>query len=232
MSSYDESFDGGVNLPPDDVPRFAFEEAEVILDEFAAGQDEEFQRSWMKCKFMATAYAYGDYYDGEMHPALALSRGWEELQIAFTGRGEAFLSGAVLHLYCSLPNKRAERAYMKVVKRAFKAAEEATPKRAKRMFMKKYRNAPLIDPIDGSFTLDPVLPVEGVRLRTWALAHQLDADHIEEQFHWLEHADRLETSDDILEAIEEFEDAPTDHRPGRPVLQLLDGGKTTQGTDK
>ena len=223
--NYDDGED--FELPPDDVPRFAYEAAEEVLDRWASRQDAGFQRAWMKTKGMAALYAYGDYFDGVMHPVLAMSRGWEELQIAFTGQGEAFLSGAVLHLWNSLPDVKAEKSFGRVVRKAFKAAEGATPSKAVRLYMKKYRNAPLRNPDDG-FTLEPVLPAQGVRLREWALAGNLDVDAVEEQFMWLEMADRSgdDEDDDPHTAL------AAEVQQGGPWLQLLDGGKSDQETSK
>lgn len=205
-----ESSFNGYDLPPDDTPRFAFEVVEEQLDEFAIDQDAEFQRSWMKTRFMVTAYAYGDWYQPGMHPALALARAWEELQIAFTGRGEAFLSGAVLHLWNTLPNAKAEKRFEKLLRNAFAEAERATPDDAARLYLREYRDAPLRNPDDG-FTLDPLLPVRGIRLREWALGEELDPDDIEEHFNWLELADRHGDQ-------EREEDS-------RPVLTIVDGGR-------
>lgn len=221
-------------LPPDTVPRFAYEVAEAILDDFAAQQEADFQRAWMKAKFMATAYAYGDFWDGVMHPNLAMARGWEELQIAFTGRGEAFLSGAVLELWCRLPAE-AEDDFAHAVKKAWKKAEKKTPKTAKRLYLEKNRMADLRHPDEG-FILEPLLPTRGIRLREWALSEDLDADRVEEQFFWLEMADR---SLDRNSADEDYWDDETpkpkkkkhshrsDETPMGKVLPftVLDGGK-------
>jgi hypothetical protein len=212
--------DNDLILPPDNVPRFAYEEAEEHLDLYAARQDESFQRAYMKTKYMATAYAYGDFFTEGMHPELAMSRGWEELQIAFTGQGEAFLSGAVLHLWNMLPDHKAEKAFGRTVKKAFALAEKATPLKAVRLYMKEFRLSELRHPDDG-FILEPVLPASGIRLREWALAEQMDADLVEEQFEWLERADRL-GEDAVLEA------API-AQTARQMFQVLDGGLDSQG---
>jgi hypothetical protein len=219
---YDDDFD----LPPDDVPRFAYEEAEGVLDRFASRQGAEFQRAYMKLKGMAALYAYADFYDPDYSPALAVARGWEELQIAFTGRGEAFLSGAVLNLWNYCTTKKSEKGLERAVKKAFKAAEAATPPDAVRLYLSEHRNEPLRHPDEG-FVLEPYLPCAGIRLREWALGQNLDADHVEEQFMWLEMADRgLDPDDDT----DDTDDRTIAGR--RPRLQVLDGGKTTQGTKK
>ena len=202
-------------LPPDDTPRFAYEQAEEVFDQWAAQQTADFQRAWMKAKFMAAAYAYGDFFNGEVHPSMAMSRGWEELQIAFTGRGEAFLSGAVLELYCRLPNRKKEREFAKVVTRAFNLAEECTPGDAERLYMRKDRTAAPRGPDEG-FTLDPLVPCRGIRLREWAMAEGVDPDAAEEQLFWLELADR------------QLAAKPTDEEPEeeqKPTLRLLQGGQ-------
>lgn len=187
------------DIPPDTTPRFAYEEAESILDRFAQTQDDTYRRAWQKVKFMATAYAYADYwddwpYDEPMNPALAIARGWEELQIAFTGRGEASISGAVWQLWDVIPNKKAEAAFMKAVKAAFKAAEEATPGNAKRLYLKKHRLAPLFHFMQQHWYPNVLMPNDGVRFRTWWQKDPEqkveEQDDILEQLEWVEMADR------------------------------------------
>lgn len=191
----------------DNVPRFAYEEAEAILDRFAQTQDDTYRRAWQKVKFMAAAYAYADYwddwpYDEPMNPALAMARGWEELQIAFTGRGEASISGAVWQLWDVIPSKKAEAAFVKAVKAAFKAAEKATPSNAKRLYIKKYRLAPLFNFMQEHWAPDILMPNGGVRFRAWWQKDQpndvTEQDDILEQLKWVEMADRDLSSTDTL----------------------------------
>ncbi len=201
-----------ITTKPDTTPRFAYEHARDHLDNYARRQDFEFRRAYMKMKFMAAAYAYADYFHPHAHYELAMARGWEELQIAFTGRGEAFLSGAVLHLWNSCVDDKAEKSLHRAVVKAFQLAEKETPREADRLYLRSYREAPIRNP-DSGFTLEPVLPVSGIRLREWAVSQMLDPDVVEEQFAWVEYADRMgddggvrriEDEPDAMQALEAF----------------------------
>ncbi len=213
-------------------PRFAFEEAEEHFDAFAIEQPAEFQRAWMKTKFMVVAYAYGDYFAPDVSVDAAMARGWEELQIAFTGRGEAFLSGAVLHLWNCLPDDEAEQEFFDVVRAAWHAAEVATPTGVDRLYTQRQRGAVVRNPDDG-FTLAPVLPSHGVRLREWELGLHHDPQDIDEVFDWL---GRAEEKTDVSEIGDEecdgwydedgngYEYGDIPPPPGGPSLRLLPGG--------
>lgn len=205
---------------PSEEPRFAYEEAEKVFDDFVEKKgDMEFRRAWMKTKAMCAVYAYGDFYTEETHPSVALARGWEELQMAFTGRAEAFLTGAVLHLWNCLPPGTTEKSFMRVAVKAWQKAENETPKTAARLYLTKYRKKPLRDPESG-FTLDPLLPCAGIRLREWAVVEMKDPDEVEHQYAWLEHLDRGFDLEDMGDSISEI------------GLRLLPGGKNSQGTEK
>lgn len=211
-------YDSEIELPPEE-PRFAYEEAEKVFDAFTVKKgDPEFHRAWMKTKAMCAVYAYADFYSEETHPAVAMARGWEELQMAFTGRAEAFLTGAVLHLWNCLPPGITEKEFMRVVVRAWQKAEDKTPKKATRLYLTKYRKAVARQPEDG-FILDPLLPCAGVRLREWAVAEMKDPDEVEHQFTWLEALDRGFN----LEEIDSAESVG---------LRLIPGGKDSQGTNR
>ena len=176
-------------------PRFAYEKAEAILDAFASTQDDVFRRAWQKAKFMATAYAYADYYDEfpDQEPvsvAVAMARGWEELQIAFTGRGEASMTGAVWQLWDVLPGRKAEKKFIQAVKAAWAAAEKATPKDAVRLYGLVYRNAPLFRFVDDVWTPNVLMPNDGVRYRLWWEKDPdmdvEDQDDVAEHLAWLD----------------------------------------------
>lgn len=178
-----------VDLPEDDTPRFAYEFAETVFNEFAQKQAGAYQRAWMAVRFMCASRAHAEWWvnDGSMHPALALARGWEELQIAFTGHGEAYMSGAVLHLWNTLPEDQ-DKPFRAEIKRAWSLAEEHTPKKAKRLFNKSYRLKEPFDPTK-PLVFNPVLPNQGVRVREWALENGFDPSFTEEAFLWIEEAE-------------------------------------------
>jgi hypothetical protein len=187
----------------DDIPRFAYEEAEAILDAFAQTQDDVYRRAWQKAKFMATAYAYADYFDdypGEqpVYPALALARGWEELQIAFTGRGEASMTGVVWQLWDVLPGKKAEKKFVQAVRRAWEAAEKATPSHALRLYEKEDRLARPFRFMDEVWMPNVLMPNEAVRCRVfWQKDPDVDIrdqDDVAEHLEWVEFSE-LEPSE-------------------------------------
>lgn len=211
------------DLPPEE-PRFAFEHAEAVFDEFnEVFGDAEFRRAMAKTKAMAAIYAWSDHYCEDTHPATALARGWEEMQIAFTGRGEAFMTGAVLHLWNCLPPGITEAEFEAVVREAFEAAEEHTPQDAPRLYLQRYRNAEIRHPDDG-FTLDPILPMAGVRVRDWAETEGHDCEAIEDALTWIELADREGRWETIRQEFgPDADDEPT---PPQPRLTLLPGGRS------
>jgi hypothetical protein len=195
--------------------RFAYEHAEAFLDAFAAQQDDEFIRGYLKLKGMTALYAYVDYHLPHRPREEAMARGWEELQIAFTGRGEAFLSGAVLQMWNCCDEDKGERAFERAVKKAFKLAEEATPAAARRLYTKGDRQAPIRHPDEG-FTLSPLLPSMGVRLREWAVGAGFDPDEAEANLSWIEASSRLG------DLVDEPDEEPEEDEP----FYLLPSGLT------
>lgn len=182
---------------------FAFEEAERVLEAFARGpRPAAFRRAWVKFRFMLLAYAYVDHSTAGRRPGRQeLAWAWEDAQMAFVGHGEQCLIGAVIQLWVTLAAAD-QKAFAAVVKEAFDGAEAATPKRAPRRYLSRYRRKPVRLPEEG-FVLQTILPVRGPSIREWALDQDMDPDAVEEQWYWLELADR--------ELVEEERPAPGRH---------------------
>lgn len=177
------------------MSRFAYEEAEELLDEFAEGpRPLAFQRAYRKFKFAVAAYAYIDFSNRkeleEEEQKLALSKAWEDAQMAFTGHGEMALAGSILQMWANLQGQE-KTAFRKVLREAFRRAEEATPDDAPRRYLHKYRLKPPRKP-EQDWTLPTILPMEGQKLRDWAIDHNEDPEEVAYQWHWLEIADRRE----------------------------------------
>lgn len=180
--------------------RFAYEEAETVLDEFAAAPDRyaAYRRAWRKFKFMLACYAFVDFSDdsdrgvGALRRKIlteaALTAAWEDAQMAFTGQGDSALTGAVIGLWSALRPEEHD-LFFKVVKEAFKRAEEATSPEVVRRYMSRFRLQPPRRPEQG-FNLSVVLPTGGPSLRDWAADEGQDPDEIEEQWYWLAVGDR------------------------------------------
>lgn len=154
--------------------RFAFEVAERMLDAYcyAAERPASFRRAWSKLKLTAAVVGYFDFATerGRLDKA-ALAHGWEELQMAFTGRGSALLEGGVIDLWCSTP-EREQRRIFAVFTEAFALAEARTDPDTARLYTPDLRNAPfvLLSHAD-STKLVRVLPFHGPRLVDHALDH-------------------------------------------------------------
>jgi hypothetical protein len=175
--------------------RFAYEEAEGLLDQFAAGpRFAAFRRAYRKFKHVLMSYAFVDYMDGDrlddaeaIKHAVALA--WEDAQMAFVGHGESALTGAVIQLWATLENSEHD-LFFETIKEAFLRAERATASTTPRMYLAQYRKKKPRRPEQG-FTLRIILPMAGVKLRDWAVDAGKDPDEVEEQWAWLERADRL-----------------------------------------
>lgn len=177
-------------------PRFAYEEAESILDNFAQHPKRvlAFKRAYRKLKFMVAAYAYLDFDNrrdaSEERNELALSYAWEDVQMAFTGHGEMALGGCILQMWANLRSKE-HASFRTAIIRAFKAAEEATPPEAPRRYLHQYRTKPPRLPSE-DWNLPCILPMSGVLLTEWAVDSDEDPEEVAEQWMWLELADRNE----------------------------------------
>ena len=178
------------------MQRFAYEEAQAVLDAFARDDKRmlAFKRAYRKLKFMAAAYAFLDFDsrkgDENERKELALSYAWEDVQVAFTGHGEMALGGCILQMWANL-RKREHGAFRKAITEAFQAAEEATPKEAPRRYLHQYRTKPPRMP-EEDWNLPCILPMSGVLLTEWAVDSDEDPEEVAEQWAWLEMADRSE----------------------------------------
>jgi len=170
--------------------QFAYEEAEIHLDEFAATQDPVFQRTWEKLKLLAEVYAQCDHSEEGEDSLLALSRGWEELQLGFAGHGGPMVTGAVMELWCCLPNKKARRRFKRALRSAFFQAEVATPVEAPRLYLHDLRTSRIRDP-NKKFDIEVPIPLFGVKLREWARFHDVDVEGIEAAYASIEYEDRF-----------------------------------------
>jgi hypothetical protein len=169
---------------------FVYEEAEKLLDAFAAGpRPMAFKRAYVKFKFMIAAYAYIDFSTPGRRPSgKELAYAWEDVQMAFVGHGEQALIGTIIQLWVTL-SPEDQFLFAQVIKEAFGRAEVATIESASRRYLHRYRVKPVRLPEEG-FDLPTILPVRGVQLRDWAIDSGQDPDQAEEQWYWLEFADR------------------------------------------
>ena len=177
-------------------PRFMYEPAQAVLDDFAHNPKRmlAFRRAYRKFKFVVAAYAFIDFdsrrLDSKEGKELALSYAWEDAQMAFTGHGEMALGGCILQMWANLRTKEHDQ-FRKAIVRAFEAAEKATPAEAPRRYLHQYRTKPPRKPSE-DWNLPCILPMSGVLLEDWALDSDEDPEEVAEQWMWLEMADRAE----------------------------------------
>lgn len=168
--------------------RFAFEEAEKILDDFAANaRAHQFKRAYRKLKFMVSAYAYCDFWQPGMERSLALSYAWEDAEMAFIGYGEPCLTGPIMQMWLFL-NKYEVPQFKKAATLAFERANASTGMDVPRRYLTEWRDKP-VRTLDDGFDLPTTLPLVGVKLREWAVDSSEDSGALEEQFYWLQQAD-------------------------------------------
>lgn len=180
--------------------RFAFEEAEAVLDAFAASSERraQFRRAYRKFKWLIAAYACLDFAQSNKPSAQAFSYAWEDAQMAFTGHGEAILVGAVLQMWVYLDEGKESKAFSKAITKAFKKAEKATDPEVKRRYFREYRLKPPRTPEEG-FDLPTIIPVWGPKTVDWALDEGEDLPSVLDEFSWLEEADRYERREEKAE---------------------------------
>lgn len=194
--------------------RFAYEEAEKILDGYAEKSNSaQFKRAYAKFKFAVFSIAYVDFDHGRRPDDVNLAHAWEDVQVAFSGYGEPSLTGCIIQLWAHTP-KRERNRFEGVVHKAFRAAEEATPDSVHRRYMSRWRYKPVRRPEQG-FNLPSIIPINGPRLRDWAEDNGEDSEALEDRLYWLELADReVLRAGGVEEALEAIEG-------NGPFLQLL-----------
>lgn len=172
---------------------FAYEEAEHMLDAFAADPKRlrAFARAYRKLKFMAAAYAFCDYMPRKASAEdkrRGMAYAWEDIQIAFTGRGEWALHGCLLQMWSYL-RPREHKAFARLVEEAFTRAEELTHMDAPRRYLPEYRRKPPRLP-EEDWDLPTLLPMSGAVLHDWALDSGNDPADVEHEWAWIEVAER------------------------------------------
>jgi hypothetical protein len=201
--------------------RFAYEEAETILDSYAESSKRtvQFRRGYKKFKFAIHAVAFVDFDYGKRPEELNLSYAWEDVQVAFFGYGEPSLTGCILQLWAHTPKKERNR-FERAVHDAFQAAEKATGDNVSRRYLSRWRRKPVRRPEQG-FNLPTILPCNGPRLKDWAEDEGEDFDAVQDQLFWLELADRE------VQKNEKAGNVPDPEGPG-PFLQLVPDPSTEE----
>ena len=170
--------------------RFAYEEAEKLLDAYARqpAHTAQFRRAWHRLKWAIYGVAHIDFSYDRRPDETSLAHAWEDAQLAFYGYGEASMTGCVLQLWAHVDKKERNR-FERAVYNAFQVAEQSTGPGVNRRYMSQWRRKPIRRPEQG-FTLAPILPINGPRLRDWAADTGKDFVVLEDQLYWLEKADR------------------------------------------
>jgi len=144
----------------------------------------------------------------------AEARAWEDLQVAFSGHGEPFLTGGIMQLWVHVDVAEGDR-FAAAIQEAFAIAEGATGTDVPRRYIWVWRNKP-VRRLQEGFTLPTILPVEGPSLDQWAVDQGEDPHEVAEQFLWLERADRVEREAERRQAAS--------HKPHLRLLPAPDEG--------
>jgi hypothetical protein len=161
--------------------RFAYEEAEAVLNRYALGQERttSFRRAYVHFKGTLLMYALIDfsvrYPPGEAcdeETDVSMAHAWEEAQVAFRAEGEYCIVGAIFDLWLHTPGDDYTK-FKDVIDTAFYRAEAKTPATAVRMYSTAVRNKPLINPITG-FRIKTHVPEHSFRQDLpWADSEEL-----------------------------------------------------------
>jgi hypothetical protein len=154
--------------------RFVYEVVEEEIDAFArAASSAGFRRSWMHFRLVLHLLAATDHA-GQAH-SMALA--WEQAQVAFLGRGEPLLDGAVVQLWSALPDQPHRRRLATTLTYAFDEAERLTHTGVLRLYDPRARRG-AIAPCEPREALDTAWPTSGNRLRAWAVDEGKDPDEV------------------------------------------------------
>lgn len=208
--------------------RYVYERAEKVLDEFVATMEgEQFRRAYRKFKLAIVLYAHCDYLgattnavEGPVTRDQALAWAWEDADIAFRGYGEEALTGFILQMWTHVPHGE-EGALRKAIKKAFKAADAATPLGVQRRYLLRWRGKKVRD-LDRGFDLPSVIPCMGIKLREWAADLGEEAEAISEQLEWMA-ASECE-SETVAKVRKRVTRSRMDTSAARGYLRVLDGG--------
>ena len=194
--------------------RYAFEEAEAVLDAYALIRHQKghksFYRAYRKFKCLIALYAHVDFPEhGSEEQRFAWA--WEDVDMAFRGLSENLLTGALLQLWTHTPKRESARFHSAICE-ALEAANEATSPNVRRRYLARDRSAPVRRGGD-AFDLPFVLPVRGPKLRDWAHDNGFDAEPFEVQLALLEKIERpLAGEVDVEEAERDNPLLPTGWR--------------------
>lgn len=163
---------------------------ERVLDEFFSRDDIKLstRRLYLKLKCCAKIYADTDYADIS-DQAEALSRGWEEIHVAFLGKAEYFLSTLVQSIWGGLDPSQYGDFHQTLVA-AVALADKNTSPEASRIYISSIRKSPFFRP-GQNWTFTVVIPNKGPRLKEWAIEKGLDPDKMELAHYYMEIQDRL-----------------------------------------
>lgn len=158
--------------------RYSYEAAEKVLDKYVQDHPlQMFKLSWRRFKVMISALAVTEY-PSTIPKELALSYVWEDVEMAFRARSEPFLGGFVMDLWHKVGRNRT--SFLAAIKKAFQAADEATPYTAVRRFTVQDRRASFATSCEIYF--EPVLPAHGYTLKAWAADNGESAEELENQY--------------------------------------------------
>jgi hypothetical protein len=148
-------------------------------------------RALMRVRFAVLAIAWVEYdiWQPEADKEECMAWAWEDMRLAFSGYGDSFMTGAVVHFWTALGRDRWKEA-VRVINAAAMEAEETTPKTVPRNYFSSYRYKTVRTPDDG-FDLPALVPTRGKRVRAWAVANNLPPDEVEDQMALLEEYERM-----------------------------------------
>jgi len=181
--------------------RFAYEVAKEIMDaRVSALNNNRLKRVWFKLQLELWGLAIVDY-DAATDREKAIACAWEHLQIALAGHGTEDLTGSVILLYrVTRPEDR--EALQASFVHAFERAENATPKRTKRLFSIAQRSSHFRS-LEEKFDQACFVPLYGPHLIEWADARGLATEDIEKAVALLlrEHGDLTTTKGSHLRLV-------------------------------
>lgn len=136
--------------------QYAWQVTHKIIGEFIDNVNSGMlNMAWVKAQFLIEAQAKYHVYTGH-DESDALAMAWEDFDMACRGKADPAITSAVFMLWAYMPG-RVEKHWMRTVKDALKAAEDATETAVLRYYPSDYA-APLRT-LDEGFDLPEAVPM-------------------------------------------------------------------------
>ena len=136
--------------------QYAWQQAHAIINAFIDNVNSGMlNMAWVKAQFLIEAQAKYHVYTGH-DESDALAMAWEDFDMACRGKADPAITSPAFMLWAYVPG-RTEKQWMRTLKDAFKAAQDATETAALRYYPSDYASP--MRTLDEGFDLPEAVPM-------------------------------------------------------------------------